>query len=212
MKYLNLYEEFTKDEFEYLVSNDKTYLRNFTKYVKDLNNSDIKDKIKNYIFKDFKINYDGFEMIIYPDENFINLLKQLNNKINIPEFSLSIDRSRLNSINLDFNLPKEFRGLFIGYKIYKLAINKFDYITSDYGLSEFASGVWSKLMLDDELYVYTSGSKNKLRGCSGVIKKNILDKKLNEILNKIKKEIYNIYGINFNELIFDNKIKNKIWK
>lgn len=211
MKYLRLFEEFTKEEFDFMTNNDKTYLRNFTKYTKDISNIDIKNKIKEYNFNQFEEKYDGFEMIIYPDDKFRSLLKMLN--FDIAFFSLSIDRNRLNSINLDFTLPIGLRGLNIGKNIYKLAVNKFDFITSDYGLTEFASGVWSKLILDEEYYSYTCGSKVENFGTSGIIRKNISDEKLNIIINKIKENIYKIYNVQFENLIFDNKIKNKMkWK
>lgn len=66
------------------------------------------------------------------------------------------------------------------------------------------------MIISNNFYVYTSGSKNIPNGCSGAINKNISDDKLSYILFKIKNEIYDIYRINFNELIFDEKIKNKM--
>lgn len=74
MKHLQLYEEFSKDEFNILINNDTTYLRNFTKYIKNSTMLDIKEKIKGYDFNKFKKLYDGFELTIYPDDNFKQFL------------------------------------------------------------------------------------------------------------------------------------------
>ena len=123
-------------------------------------------------------------------------------------FELTVNTNRLNIIDLFFELPNILRGLNVGYKIYKLIIQKFDYLTSDYGVKPEARNIWYKLMVDKDYFCYTS------KICSGVINKNIKDERLKEILNEIKIKTKDIYKIQFDELIFDNFLKEKInlWK
>ena len=83
-------------------------------------------------------------------------------------------------------------------------INRFDYLTSDFGIKPEARNIWYKLMIDDNYYFYTSEK------CSGVINKKISDDRLKEIINNIKLNIENIYYIKYNNLIFDDKLKEKL--
>lgn len=209
MKYLNLFEEFTDNERNYLVNNNLTYIRK-NKIEKINQTNDILNKISNYDITSFVVEYKPYGIFIYPDNNFKELLKQLNIEPNIV-FELSVDESRLNIIDLYFDLNVlKLNGLNIGYKIYKMMINKFDYITSDYGIKPGAKNIWFKLMVDDNFYFITSNI------CSCVINKNISNERLIKIIEKLKNECYNYYRINYDELILDNKLKEKLiqlqWK
>ena len=207
---VTIYEEFSEEEKNILIKNNKTYIRKFSDFENKNLMNDLKLKIKNYNFEKFEITFDGFQVNIIVDNNFKILLNELNNKLNI-NFELSIDKSRLNTINLDFILPLELRGLDIGYKIYKLMVKKFDFITSDYGSSVFAKNVWYKLISNKDYYAFTSGTILEItRGCSGVINKNITDIKLKEILDILKLNIYKIYNINFEDIEFDKYLLEKI--
>lgn len=201
-----LFEEFSDEERQKLIDNKETYISKNEIINKNTFDTFTKDDIMNYDFNKFRIDIKPYEINIYPDSIFINLLKRLNPLIqNDLCFSLSVDKERLNIIDLFFDLDKSVRGLNIGYKIYKLLIDKFDYITSDYGLKPEARNIWYKLMVDDNYYCFTS------KICSGVIKKDLSNDEILNILNKIKKECLKIYGINYSDLIFDNKIKEKLY-
>lgn len=121
--------------------------------------------------------------------------EQINTNIT---FDLSVNTSNdmFNEINLDFVLPDALKGLNIGYKIYKLMVKEFDYITSRYGLSPFAKNIWYKFLVDADYFCFTSKTH------SGVIYKQISNDKIFKILETIKK-------IN-SEIIFDNRLKEKI--
>jgi len=82
----------------------------------------------------------------------------------------------------------------LGYKLYKLVIKKFDYITTNRYSTILAYNVWYKLMIDKELYCYTSNFH------SGVIYKKISNEKLKTFLDNIRNM----------ELIFDDELKQKI--
>ena len=182
---IKLFEEFTNEERQKLINTYKTYLKQNKIDIKNVLECDeILNKIKNYNFEKLNIKFDGFEIIITSDNEFKELLNNLNNlvknKVDINfNFSLSIDKDRLNSINLDSFLPIILRGLNIGYKIYKLMI-------------EFTSKI-----------------------CSGVIKKEIDNNKLVEILNQIKNNVFKIYQIKFEDIELDSELKEimkNIWK
>lgn len=143
------FEEFTKKEKQKLIDNNETYLR---KLILQNKNSFDCDIIKNYNFDKFDFNYDGFQIILTPDTDFKSIIYDIYDCSDI-KFELSIDKDRLNTINLDFVLPIELRGLNIGYNIYKLMCKKFLFLTSDYGSSPFAINIWNKLTEDpDFLY------------------------------------------------------------
>jgi len=64
------------------------------------------------------------------------------------------------------------------------------------------------LICDSKYYSFTSNI------CSGIINKNINDEEIKNILTEIKSKSYQIYNIEFNNLIFDGFLKEKIklWK
>ena len=207
---IKLFEEFSEEERQKLIITHKTYLKK-NKVNNIIEYSDILIKIKNYDFTKLHTKFNGFEVIITSDEEFKKLLSELNelikDKVDINfNFSLTIDKDRLNSINLDSYLPMVLRGLNIGYKIYKLMINNFDFITSDYGVSSFSNNIWYKLICDSDYYAFTSNI------CSGVIKKDLTDDRLKIILDNIKNNVYKIYQIEFENLELDSKLKDKIKK
>ena len=136
---------------------------------------------------------------IYPDDKFKNLITDLNNSIEqkIPtniDFYITIDKSNLNQIDFDKGIPLILRGVGLGYKLYKLIISHFDYITTNRYSTFLAYNIWYKLMMDEDLYCYTSNFS------SGVISKQITDEKLKKILDKIK----------IIDLIFDSELEQKI--
>lgn len=73
-------------------------------------------------------------------------------------FYITIDSENLNLIDFDEGVPIEFRGFGLGYKLYKLIISKFKYITANKHSSKFAYNIWYNLMLDNDLYCCYSNS------------------------------------------------------
>lgn len=209
---IKLFEQFTIEQRQHMIVGELTYIKKNIMFEPNMMN-DIRNKIKNYDINNFKCRIETYEVVVYPDDGFKNLLVELNktleNKIDIIRFfDLSVDQYRLNTINIDFNLPEILRGLNIGYKIYKMMTDKLNYITSEYGSSPEARNIWYKLIVDENYYAFTS------KITSGVIKKDILEEKLKEILIKIKNDVYKIYGEKFENIIFDDELKTKIeqWK
>lgn len=207
LKFLN--EFFTKEERHELIINKLTYLKKIDNYFIN-KQTELKNLIKKYNFNNFLISGKYYDITIQPDEEFIELLNKYNdilkNKINTNlNITLSVDINRMNIIDFSehFKLPKELRGLLIGYKLYKLIIKKYKFITSDKDCTDEAIGVWYKLMIDEDLYCFTSNI------FSGVILKNIDDILLKSIIEDIKNKIIK-YEISFNDLILDDQLKEKI--
>lgn len=126
---------------------------------------------------------------IYPDVNFMKIYEnycKLNN-LNYNDklvFECSIlpeDISGIyNKIDSEYLIPNELQGLSIGYKIYKLLLNKVYYIMSLYDNSTKAKNLWFNLLLDNDVYSGTNSEFNI------IISKNIPDNLLDDILNKVK--------------------------
>ena len=211
MKIIKCYEEFSEEERNFLINNKLTYVDKSLIFSNKETNS-ILQKIKEYDISNFTFDIKTYEMIIIPDDNFRKILSELNsNGFNINNdmtFDFSINENKLNIIDLFFDLPLILRGLNFGYKIYKFIINKFEYITSDYGTTNEARNIWYKLMIDSDYYCFTS------KICSGVICKNLSDDRIKNILAEIKNKINFVYKEQYDNLIFDEKIKEKmkLWK
>ena len=132
-------------------------------------------------------------------EGFKKLIIELNSAIEqkIPtniDFYFTISKSSLNLIDFTEGIPFLLRGSGLGYKLYKLIIRRFDYITTNKYSTFLAYNIWYKMMTDDELYFYTSNFS------SGVISKQITNEKLKTILNQIRNM----------GLIFDTELTEKI--
>ena len=203
MSKLKMFEEFSEEERQKMMDDDLTYISKTGNY--SSKSGIIFDKIKNYNFQNFKI-VNSYETIIIPDIGFRKLLSELNNELNEKididiEFNFNINQMEgfYNEINYFFVLPDILRGLNIGYKLYKLVINHFNYITSRKYLTNLSKNIWYKLMIDADFYCFTSND------ISGVIYKNISDNMILEILEKIK-------DINKYNIIYDSKLTSKINK
>lgn len=198
-----LFEEFSEKQRQYLISNNLTYIRKNLDFQEK--NGDVYDKIKKYDFNNFNIS-ESYTIILIPDDGFKKLLIELNNtlsdenKIDVKitfELSINYAKNMYNEINIDFVLPDVLKGLNIGYKIYKLMVQKYDYITSKYGLSNFAKNLWYKFMVDSDYYCFTSNLY------SGIINKDLSDNRLHQILEDIR-------PINKVNIEYDDKLKEKI--
>lgn len=199
--FIKTYEKFHKHILDKLVDDNDTYIRKKSKEGEILSNDfiEIKRELSKYDVSKFVYKFYPYGIYITPDEDFINLIIKLNTKIGnkLPlnfEFDFSVDVTRLNLIDFEKGIPKEIRGVFIGYKLYKVVIIKYGFITSN----EFSSGdayhIWYNLLLDDDLFSFTSNN------LSGVIYKKQTDEQIFNILEKLRNK----------KLIFDDEFKEKI--
>ena len=89
----------------------------------------------------------------FPDEiqEYINELKSVKYASgSLWEFAIYVDiRDGLNRLHFD-GLPNEFRGLGLGFKMYKSLINYLGYASSADNATVDAQRVWLKLLNDDE--------------------------------------------------------------
>ena len=194
-KIVESFEAFTKDNLEYLMMYKKTYVKNFERESKS---GEIFDKIKNYDLNKFKIIMETYGIFIYPDKEFIKLAKKLDNSVNHNLFFyVTVAPSNNNQIDFTEGVPEFMRGLSIGYKIYKLVIDRVGWITSDRYSTQHAYNLWYNLLQDMDLYCFTSNT------ISGLISKNISDTELDKIVNRF----IDLAGIEF-----DDELEDKINK
>lgn len=182
-KLLETFEGFTKDNLDYLVNNKKTYVR------KDYRNIPIKkiqNLIKDYDISNFKYIDKGYGIFIYPDNNFIDLIKNLDPSIDNSLFFYITITGDLNYVDFAEGVPPYLRGLSLAYKFYKMIIKMNGFICSDRYSTLSAWNLWYNLLQDDDLYAITSN----LRSC--LIDKSISDDKLSDIIDKVSKDIENI--------------------
>lgn len=174
--YIKKFEAFTDSEYSDLLNNNKTYLNPFIKIGRDIDLLDISNyDISNFKFKE--ISNDRWR--ITPDENFINLIgKEYNNNLFI-DFSLS-NLTYVNDYNrIDFDgIPLELRGYNLGYRLYKLIVKKFKFITSIAGVNTLH--IWVKLIKDNDFYAGTN------RKYSIVIDKYLNDDQLLKIVKLVE--------------------------
>jgi hypothetical protein len=189
------FEGFTKDNLDYLVKYKKTYVRQqFRDRGIDLNK--IQKIVKEYDISNFRFDDKGYGIFIYPDTNFIELLKQLDPRVDDNmRFYLTLTGD-LNQIDFSDGLPPYLRGLGVAYKLYKMTIEKNKYITSDRFSSLHAWNLWYNLLQDEDLYCFTSNIRN------GLISKKVSDEELKEIVNKLSIGVENIE--------YDDDLKEKL--
>jgi len=182
-KLLETFEGFTKDNLDYLVNNKKTYVR------KDYRNIPIKkiqNLIKDYDISNFKFIDKGYGIFIYPDNNFIDLIKDLDTSLDNSLFFYITVTGDLNYVDFAEGIPPYLRGLSLAYKFYKMIIKMNGFICSDRYSTLSAWNLWYNLLQDDDLYAITS----KLRSC--LIDKNISDDKLSGIIDMVSKDVDDI--------------------
>ena len=211
MKILKCFEEFTEEYAKKLEIENKTYLRRLIKsvveYPEDFQY--IMNIIKNYDISNFNYNNKPYDFWIKPDNNFIDLIKKLNNYITekIPEnisFDFTYDVYNLNRIEFKQGIPEIFQQLGLGYKLYLFVIDKIKFAVSDKYASNKAIHVWRGLITNDKYYSFTS---NKI---TGIILKSQTDIEIKRILDNIKNYNSNVIDFNFKDLIFDDKLEEKI--
>lgn len=208
LKFIKIYETFQKEYFEKLISDDKTYIdkKNYVdnsyQNVIDVNKyKEIVSRIRKYDIRNFKTSF-SYLLNIYPDEGFMNLIKELNqvliDKISLDiNFQFSIFLGLINRIDFKEGIPEQLRNMRLDYKLYKFVIYKYKYITSKIGASPDAKNIWYFLMQDSDLLCFTSNN------ISGVILKNCSDQEIKEFLDKLK---------GYQDLEFDDELKEKVLK
>lgn len=194
-KLLGAFEGFTKDNLDYLVSNKKTYVR---KDYRDIPIKKIQKLVKNYNIEKFNFIDKGYGIFIYPDSEFIDLVKKLDPSVDNSLFFYITVTGDLNYVDFAEGVPPYLRGLSLAYKFYKMIIKINNFICSDKYSTLSAWNLWYNLLQDGELYAMTSN----LRSC--LIDKNVSDEKLSEILVKVTKET--------EEVEYSDDLKDKIQK
>jgi hypothetical protein len=175
-KILETFEGFTKDNLDYLVNNKKTYVR---KEYRDTPIRKIQKIVKDYDISNFKFIDKGYGIFIYPDVEFINLIKELDQNIDESLFFYITLTGDLNYVDFAEGVPPYLRGLSLAYKFYKMIINKNKFICSDRYSTLSAWNLWYSLLQDDNLYAITSN----LRSC--LIDKSVSDDELKSIIEKV---------------------------
>jgi hypothetical protein len=175
-KILETFEGFTKDNLDYLVNNKKTYVR---KEYRDTPIRKIQKIVKDYDISNFKFIDKGYGIFIYPDVEFISLIKELDQNIDESLFFYITLTGDLNYVDFAEGVPPYLRGLSLAYKFYKMIINKNKFICSDRYSTLSAWNLWYSLLQDDNLYAITSN----LRSC--LIDKSVSDDELKSIIEKV---------------------------
>jgi hypothetical protein len=182
-KILETFEGFTKDNLDYLVNNKKTYVR---KEYRDTPIRKIQKIVKDYDISNFKFIDKGYGIFIYPDVEFINLIKELDQNIDESLFFYITLTGDLNYVDFAEGVPPYLRGLSLAYKFYKMIINKNKFICSDRYSTLSAWNLWYSLLQDDNLYAITSN----LRSC--LIDKSVSDDELKSIIEKVCNDLSDI--------------------
>jgi hypothetical protein len=178
-------EGFNREQIDNLKNREVIYVKNFNRFVSNVQSySNILSLIKTHSFDNFKVDDKSYCIEVTPDDNFLKLISDLNehidSKVNLDKIIFFISKDKENLIDIETNLPDILKGSSIGYKLYKLLINKFDYISSNKHASPDALNLWYNLLMDDDLYCITSNY------FSYVIDKKISDDKLKEIIANVK--------------------------
>jgi len=182
-KILETFEGFTRDNLDYLVNNKKTYAR---KNYRDIPIRKIQNLIKDYDISNFRYVDKGYGIFIYPDNTFINLVKNLDPNFDDASFFYITVTGDLNYVDFAEGVPPYLRGLSLAYRFYKMIIKKNLFICSDRYSSLSAWNLWYNLLQDNDLYAITSNLRSSL------IDKDISDVDLIKVINRVSKDIDNI--------------------
>lgn len=182
-KILETFEGFTKDNLDYLINNKKTYVR---KDYRNIPIRKIQNLVKNYDISKFKFIDKGYGIFIYPDNNFIDLIKDLDPSIDNSLFFYITITGDLNYVDFAEGIPPYLRGLSLAYKFYKMLIKMNGFICSDRYSTLSAWNLWYNLLQDDDLYSITSN----IRSC--LIDKSISDVELKYTIEKVCNGLSNI--------------------
>ncbi len=101
-------------------------------------------------------------------------------------FTMNVDRNECFNRTHTDEIPNEFLGLGLGYKMYKTCAKKLGYIFSDSNASESAQKVWSHLIRDTDFYTILNEDSVI------VFDKKLSDSVLEEIVVKYLKKGFSI--------------------
>jgi hypothetical protein len=211
MRVLKYFESFSEESAKKLEIEHKTYLKRLSKNIINFDDDFqlIRNKILKYDISNFSYNDKEYDFWIKPDSNFISLINEINNYIEekIPEnitFDFSYDSSNLNLIDFKKGIPEILQNLGFGFKLYCFFISKIKFAVSDKTASNKAIHVWRGLIMNNNFYSFTSNQ------ITGVFIKDQSNNEIKNILDKIKNYNSNIVNFNFDELIFDEELEDKI--
>lgn len=175
---LGTFEGFTKDNLDYLVKNKKTYVR---KHYREggVPIKDIQRRIKDYDITLFRFEVKSYGTFIYPDVEFIRLIKELDGTVDDSMFFYITVSGDMNYVDFSEGVPPYLRGLSVSYKIYRRLIRMNDFICSDRYSTLSAWNLWYNLLQDEELYALTS----PVRSC--LIDKKVSDERIREIIGVV---------------------------
>jgi hypothetical protein len=188
MKYIKYFEGFDRQQIDYFINTGETSVR---KIDREFNNNSnlLADEIKDYDISLFTYNYKHGQFKIYPEEGFMDLYKRYCdvNNFTVKDLTFSISvlpynifTNIYNQIDSEYILPdNNLKGLSLGYKLYKYVLNIVDFIMTDRNNLPEAKNLWWNLLQDKDVY---SGTNKEL---SILIKKDIGDDKLKEIIDKV---------------------------
>lgn len=194
-KIFETFEGFTKDNLDYLVTHKKTYAR---KDYRDRPIRKIQKVVKDYDVSKFKFIDKGYGIFIYPDNDFLELIKDLDPNIDSSLFFYITITGEFNYVDFAEGVPPYLRGLSLAYKFYKMIIKMNGFICSDRYSTLSAWNLWYNLLQDEDLYAITSN----LRSC--LIDKNISDENLKEIVEKVTKDV--------DDIEYSDDLKMKLFK
>lgn len=199
-------EGFERIVIDDLKSRELIYVKRYNRFISDVTNySHILSSIKSHDFGNFKIEDKSYCIEITPDDRFLELISLLNDhidlKINIDKIILFLTKDKGNLIDMETHLPDILKGSSIGYKLYKLVISKFGYISSDRRASDDALNLWYNLLQDNDLYCITSNY------FSYAIDKTINDSELKNIIDNVK-----LRNDNITDVIYDDDLKEYYYK
>lgn len=194
-KILETFEGFTKDNLDYLVTHKKTYVR---KDYRDRPIRKIQKVVKDYDVSKFKFIDKGYGIFIYPDNDFLELIKDLDPNIDSSLFFYITITGEFNYVDFAEGVPPYLRGLSLAHKFYKMIIKMNGFICSDRYSTLSAWNLWYNLLQDEDLYAITSN----LTSC--LIDKNISDENLKEIVEKVTKDV--------DDIEYSDDLKMKLFK
>lgn len=211
MKIIKYFESFTKERAKELEEEYKTYLKFLKKEIVE-NPEEVQNiliNIRNYDISKFSYTNKPYDFCIIPDKIFISYLSELNKFISIKipldiTFNFTYDIENLNLIEFERGIPEILQNIGIGYKLYVFVLYVIKNATTDWRASKKAIHVWRSLILNDKFYCLTS---NKI---SCALLKNQTNEEIKSFLDKIKYYRYNILNFDFDELIFDDELEQKI--
>jgi hypothetical protein len=211
MKIIKYFEAFTKIKLEELKKTERTYLEQIlhqnvrrTSDFREISNS-----LKNYDISNFSYNDKPYDFHITPDKNFIDLIASINEYLETKistdlQFDFSYAPNDLNLIDFKKGIPDLLRGFGFCYKLYLFVIEKVKFVTTNRYSSKDAINVWHNLVLNETLFAFTSND------ITGVIIKNQSNDKIKSYLNELKSYNSNVLKFNFDELVFDDELEEKI--